>query len=177
MAYLLHRIARLLRHRWRRGSLPSALRGAALERLTQKVAQSEKRHSGQIRICLEGGLPTSYLWRSATARERAITLFGKLRVWDTEQNNGVLIYLLLADRAVEVVADRGLAKYVAPQRWEQLVASMGESLRSGYYEKALNHAIEEISALLEQQFPSHGRMNSDLGNELPDVPAIGPMDS
>lgn len=175
MARPLQRITRLLRHLWLRDAVPPTLRGAALERLTQKVAQSEKRHSGQIRICLEGGLPASYLWRSVAARERAITLFGKLRVWDTEQNNGVLIYLLLADRAVEVVADRGLAKYVAPQQWEQLVASMAESLRSGNYEKALNHAVEEISALLEQQFPSHGSMNSDLGNELSDVPVIGPI--
>lgn len=168
------RLIRLLRHRWRSGSLPAALRDAALKRLTQKVRQSERRHSGQIRLCLEGGLPVSYLWRGASARERAITLFGKLRVWDTEQNNGVLIYLLLADRAVEIVADRGLARGVTPQQWEQLVASMAEGLQNGHFEEALNRAIDKVSALLELHFPADASTRDALVNELSDAPAIGP---
>ena len=77
---------------------------AAKARLT-RVAASEKRHSGEIRVCAEAGLPLSYLWRGASARERALAMFGKLRVWDTEHNNGVLIYLLLAEHAIEIVAD------------------------------------------------------------------------
>ena len=80
----------------------------AVERLRERVAASERRHSGEIRICVEAGLPLSYLWRGLSARDRAITMFGKLRVWDTEHNNGVLIYLLLAEHAIEIVADRGL---------------------------------------------------------------------
>ena len=76
------------------------------------MAASERRHSGEIRVCVEAGLPLSYLWRGATARERAVTMFGKLRVWDTEHNNGVLIYLLLAEHRIEIVADRGLNRHV-----------------------------------------------------------------
>ena len=78
-----------------------------MERLARRVAASEQRHSGEVRIYVEAGLPLSYLWRDATPRERAVAMFGKLRVWDTEQNNGVLIYLLLAEHAIEIVADRG----------------------------------------------------------------------
>lgn len=174
MATLLHRLSRVLRHGWRSRTLPSQLRGAALERLTQKVAQSEQAHSGQVRLCLEGGLPPSYLWRGARARERAVTLFGKLRIWDTEHNNGVLIYLLLADRAVEIVADRGVARCVAPQQWERVVASMAERLKSGEFEQALNCAIDEVSALLQQHFPAPACLGDDPGNELPDAPVIRP---
>ena len=119
-------------------------------------------------------MPPSYLWRGARARERAVTLFGKLRIWDTEHNNGVLIYLLLADRAVEIVADRGVARCVAPQQWERVVASMAERLKSGEFEQALNCAIDEVSALLQQHFPASERLVDGLGNELPDAPVIRP---
>eukprot|EP01034_Spumella_vulgaris_P014511 gene14511-18528_t len=107
-------IQRFLKHRWldeadTRRAIPRDL----LERLRQRVAASEKRHSGEIRIYVEAGLPTSYLLRNATARERAVAMFGKLRVWDTEHNNGVLVYLLLAEHAIEIVADRGLGGAMA----------------------------------------------------------------
>jgi uncharacterized membrane protein len=101
------RLARILKHRWLdETDVARALDAAALTRLEQHVATSETRHSGEIRLCVEAGLPLSYLWRNATARQRAVTMFGKLRVWDTEHNNGVLIYLLLAEHAIEIVADR-----------------------------------------------------------------------
>ena len=101
----LQRLTRLLRHRWADGRLRRVLTPEVLQRLGQRVAASERRHTGQIRICAEGGLPLSYLWRGASARERAITLFGKLRVWDTADNNGVLVYLLavLATRNVHTL--------------------------------------------------------------------------
>ena len=103
------RLARIWRHRWiDDADLRRALPPDLLERLGQRVAASERRHSGEVRICVEAGLPLSYLWRDAPARERAIMMFGKLRVWDTENNNGVLIYLLLAEHAIEIVADRGI---------------------------------------------------------------------
>lgn len=165
------RIARLLRHRWAEGGLHRALPPDLLERLARRVAASEARHTGQIRICAEGGLPASYLWRGASARERAVTLFGKLRVWDTEHNNGVLIYLLLAEHAIEIVADRALARTVPPAAWREMVARMGEAFRAGRYEDGLTQALEEVSALLAEHFPAgpgpHG------ANELPDMPLLG----
>ena len=171
MAQLFHRLARILKHQWRgSGPLPSAVRGQAMERLAARVAGSERRHSGQIRVCLEASLPLSYLWRDAAPRERAITLFGKLRVWDTEQNNGVLVYLLLAENAIEIVADRALARQVTAPMWSALLARMGEALRAGRFEEALNQAIDEVGLLLEAHCAGLARVD----NELPDAPVVAP---
>ena len=107
--------------------------------------------------------------------ERAITQFGKLRVWDTEGNNGVLIYLLLADHAIEIVADRGLTQHVAPQTWRTTVATMTEAFRAGHYEDGLTQALAEVSALLVAHFPRDGfQTMDDSGNELPNDPVIAP---
>ena len=141
-----------------------------LERLMRRVAASEKRHSGEIRICVEAGLPLSYLWRRASARERAVSLFGKLRIWDTADNNGVLIYLLLADHAIEIVADRGLKQQVSPEQWQAMVASMAEAFRQRRYEDGLTAALEEISALLVLHFALGAeQVNAD---ELPNQPLL-----
>jgi uncharacterized membrane protein len=99
------------------------------------VASQRNAHSGEIRVCVEAGLPLSYLWRNATARQRAVTMFGKLRVWDTEHNNGVLIYLLLAEHAIEIVADRGLARHVPQAQWDAAAAGMREAFRAGRFEE------------------------------------------
>lgn len=165
-------LARMLRHRWRdesdtRKAVPPELVG----RLAQRVAASEQRHSGQIRIYVEAGLPMSYLWRDAGPRERAVALFGKLRVWDTELNNGVLIYLLLAENAIEIVADRGLASWVTQDEWQAIVASMGSAFRDRHFEDGLTQALEEVSALLVQHFPL--RAGETHINELPDEPVLG----
>jgi len=105
----MNKLLRILKHRWfDERDTKRALKPDVVQRLRQRVAASERAHSGEIRLCVEAGLPLSYLWRGLTARDRAVTMFGKLRVWDTEQNNGVLIYLLLAERRIEIVADRGL---------------------------------------------------------------------
>ena len=166
----LQRLTRLLRHRWADGRLRRVLTPEVLQRLGQRVAASERRHTGQIRICAEGGLPLSYLWRGASARERAITQFGKLRVWDTEHNNGVLIYLLLAEHAIEIVADRGLAQRVPAATWHTLVQRLGEALRAGQYEDGLTEVLAEVSALLVAHFPASD--NAPSSNELPDAPVL-----
>ena len=165
---IFQRTARLLRHRWAEGHLHRAVPPGMLERLGQRVTASERRHTGQVRICIEGGLPLSYLWRGAGARERAVTLFGKLRVWDTEHNNGVLIYLLLADHAIEIVADRALAQRVPAEAWQALVARMGEAFRQERYEDGLTDALAEVSALLAAHFPAQD--GAPRPNELPDQP-------
>lgn len=167
-------IGRLLRHRWADGGLHQTLPPALLKRLAQRIAASESRHSGQIRICVEGGLPLSYIWRGAGARERAITQFGKLRVWDTEGNNGVLIYLLLADHAIEIVADRGLKQHVPPATWHAMVQHMTKAFRDECYEDGLTQALAEVSALLVQYFPrdATGPSCDDQDNELPDDPVV-----
>ncbi len=165
-------LTRALKHLWLDADdTRRAIPGEMLERLQRRVAASEQRHSGEIRICVEAGLPLSYLWRGASARERAITVFGKLRVWDTEDNNGVLIYLLLADHAIEIVADRGLARHVDAQQWQAMVARMAEAFREKRYEDGLTQALEETSALLMTHFAVRDAHKANP-NELPDAPVL-----
>ena len=172
MASLLAKLGRLWRHRSAdEAAVRRVLPPEALARLQARVAASERRHTGEIRLCIEAGLPTSYLRRDAPARERAIMLFGKLRVWDTEQNNGVLIYLLLAEHAIEIVADRGLNSKVDSGEWQRIVERMGRAFQESRFEDGLTQALEEVSALLVQHFPATpGQANA---NELPDEPVLG----
>ena len=163
------RLARLLKHRWLdETDAARALPPAALDRLQARVAASERAHSGEIRVCVEAGLPLSYLWRDASPRERAVAMFGKLRVWDTEANNGVLIYLLLAEHAIELVVDRGLARAVDEARWHAIVGNLREAFRAGRFESGLVEAIDHVDELLRAHFPLADKAANP--NELPDRP-------
>jgi uncharacterized membrane protein len=164
---LWQRLRRILRHRWvDETDAVRALDLAALARLEARVATSERAHSGEIRLCVEAGLPLSYLWRDATPRQRALTMFGKLRVWDTDHDNGVLIYLLLAEHAIEIVADRGLARRVPQAHWDGVLVGMREAFRAGRFEAGLAEAVDAVDAMLRQHFPlAPGQANP---NELPD---------
>ena len=166
-----NKLMRILKHRWLdERDAQRALGEGALARIEARVNASEKRHSGEIRLCVEAGLPMSYLWQNLSARDRAITMFGKLRVWDTEANNGVLIYLLLAEHAIEIVADRGLAREVPPEHWQAIVAGMREAFRAGRVEVGLSTAIDAVDAMLLRHFPlAEGAVNP---NELPNAPHL-----
>lgn len=173
---MLTRLARLFRHRWQSDrATERAIGPALLEELTNLVADSETGHSGEIRIYVEAGLPLSYLWQPASTaqitRERALAVFGELRVWDTAQNNGVLIYLLLAERRIEIVADRGLNERVPPGTWSRMVESMSGAFRDGDFEGGLARAVREVSALLHRHFALTG--DSPNPNELPNEPMLG----
>ena len=154
-------VFRLLRHRWLdRSDTLRAIPDDMAERLAQRVAASESRHTGEIRLCVEAALPSSYVWRSGDAsalpaliRERALGWFGRLGVWDTEHNNGVLIYLLLGEHAIEIVADRALTHRVDQAQWQAMVDRLVIRLRKGDFEDGLTEALEEISALLVSHFP------------------------
>ena len=164
---------RLLKHRWLDESdARRLLDDAALERLAARVARSERSHSGEIRLCIETGLPLSYLWRDAPARERALAMFGKLRTWDTRHSNGVLIYLLLAEHAIELVADRGVNRLVAPGAWQAMVTRLGNALHEGRFEDGLTKALEEVSAVLVAHFPESPEASRDEPNQLPDEPVL-----
>jgi uncharacterized membrane protein len=162
---------RILKHRlWDESDTRRALSPASVDRLTEKVMGSERRHSGEIRVCVESSLPLSYLWQDLSARDRAITMFGKLRVWDTERNNGVLIYLLLAEHAIEIVADRGLSRVVTEAEWRRIVEVMRDDFHAGRYEAGLSQAIDAVDHLLHLHHPL-GDGASDV-NELPDRPYL-----
>jgi uncharacterized membrane protein len=169
---MMNRVTRMLRHLWfDEHDVRRAIGADALERLEQRIKDSERRHSGEIRLCVEGGLPLSYLRRGATPRERAIAMFGKLRVWDTENNNGVLIYVLLAEHSIEVVADRGLHRHVPRAHWQSMVGGMSGSFKAGQFEQGLNDAIDAVDNLLVKHFPlGEGEANP---NELPDTAYLG----
>jgi uncharacterized membrane protein len=165
----MNRLLRLLQHRrFDETDARRALDDAAMARLQARVAASERRHSGEIRICVEAGLPLSYLWRGADARERAVALFGKLRVWDTEHNNGVLIYLLLAEHRIEIVADRGIDRRADAAQWQGLVDGMSQAFKAGRFESGLEQAVDAVDGLLRRHFAlAPGETNP---NELPDTP-------
>ena len=172
---------RVLRHGWLDQADARRLVGPAeAARLRAQVAASERLHTGQIRICIEGGLPLSYLWRhwrqrlsrAELVRQRAVMMFAKLRVWDTEHNNGVLIYLLLAEHAIELVADRGVNRLVAPGAWQAMVTRLGGALHEGRFEDGLTKALEEVSAVLVAHFPESPEASRDEPNQLPDEPVL-----
>lgn len=167
----MNRLMRILKHRWLdETDVRRALGDEALRRIEAHVAASERAHSGEVRVCVEAGLPLSYLWRGAAPRERAISMFGKLRVWDTELNNGVLIYLLLAEHRIEIVADRGITQRVPAATWHEISAAMGAAFKAGAYERGLLEAVDRVGHLLAQHFPADPRTPNP--NELPDQPEI-----
>ncbi len=172
---MLKRIGRVFKHRWLDASASQrAIPPAAMQRLAEHVAASERLHSGEIRIFVEAGLPLSYLWRKASTRyitrQRALAMFGKLRVWDTAHNNGVLIYLLLAERSIELVADRGLNNVVETKAWQAMLSRMRGAFRDGQFEGGLLEAIDGVTVLLVEHFPLQaGEANP---NELPDAPIL-----
>lgn len=158
---------RLLRHLFTApGASRRVLSDAAMKRLHAVVADQEARHGGEIVFAVEAALPWSYLRRDAPARQRAIMAFSKLRVWDTEENCGVLIYLLLADRDVEIVADRGIAQKVAQAEWEAICRRMEAAFRARRFEDGIADGIRAVGDLLARHFPSRGADR----NELPDEP-------
>ena len=160
---------RALRHlfasRWK---LHRLFPPVTLDAIEAAVRESEREHHGEIRFAIETALDLPELIRGVKPRERALDAFSHLRVWDTEHNNGVLIYLLLADRDVEIVADRGVAGKVSQQEWETVCRAMEAEFRAGQFQAGSVTGVRMINALLRQHYPADG---TNL-NELPDRPAI-----
>ena len=141
---------------------------SSLDAIEQAIGQSERTHRGQIRFAVEHALDLPDLVRGVTARNRAVEVFARLRVWDTEHNNGVLIYLLLADRDVEILADRGVHARVGPEGWEAICRQMEQAFRSGDFEGGVIRGIRAVSGHLERHYPSEGAQP----NELPNRPVV-----
>jgi len=163
--------ARWWRHAWAdEGRLRRALDGAAMDRLEARVGAAERGHSGEIRLCIEAALPWAPAWRGVTARARAVALFSELRVWDTAQNNGVLIYLLLAERAIEIVADRGLSAALSEADWQAVLQPLQAALAAGEFERGLGEAVDAVAAQLRARF-ALGADARDV-DELPNRPRM-----
>ena len=136
--------------------------------LEKAIKESETAHVGEIRFAVEGALDGSPLFKGQSARERAIEVFSQLRVWDTEDNNGLLIYLLLADRAVEIVADRGIQSKAGAREWETICRTMETSFKQADYEGGVVAGIQAVTRHLIKHFPA----SSARPNELPDKPIV-----
>jgi uncharacterized membrane protein YgcG len=150
------------------GSARRAFSSAALARIEAAIAEGERRHRGQVRFVCEASLPLGRVLRKLSPRERALELFGLLRIWDTEDNCGVLIYVLLADRDVEIVADRGIHRQVGDAVWEAVCRKMEVAFRDGRFAEGAEAGVAEVNALLAQHYPRGGA----TPNELPDRPLV-----
>jgi uncharacterized membrane protein YgcG len=140
----------------------------ALDKIESAIRDTEAKHAGQIRFAVEASLELAPLLAGQTAQQRAVDVFGKLRVWDTEHNNGVLIYLLLADRDVEIVADRGIHVKLGKDVWEAICHEMEAAFRTGHFEAGVLAGIHAVGEHLSRHFPAHnGKVN-----EMPDRPVV-----
>ncbi|MEH2575178.1 MULTISPECIES: TPM domain-containing protein [unclassified Bradyrhizobium] len=158
-------IRHLLQHHWRRRrDFPPAV----LAGIEQAIKAGEATHSGQVRFVVEGALDGAPLFRNQPARERALDVFSHLRIWDTADNNGVLIYLLLADHDVEIVADRGIDAKVGAEGWEKICRQMEADFRAGHFERGVITGVQAVSRELVTHFPKAG----GGPNELPDAPVV-----
>jgi uncharacterized membrane protein len=160
---------RLLRHLFAR-SAQALFPPEAMARIAAAIDAGERRHAGEICFAVESALPIGALLRGVSARIRAERAFERMRVWDTQANNGVLLYLLLADHRIEIVADRGLHGKVSDEQWRGVCQLMEERLRDGDAGEAVVRGVQAVSDLLAEHFPQQtGMVDVD---ELPNQPRI-----
>jgi uncharacterized membrane protein len=152
-----------------RASVKRAFPSAAMRAIEKAIAEQERRHAGQLRFAVEASLPLGELARGADAHTRAMDWFGRLRIWDTEHNSGVLIYLLLADRRVEIVADRGIHGKVGSAAWDAICREMQAEFARGEFERGAVSGVRAIGDLIAAHYPAG---QGDRPNELPDKPVV-----
>jgi hypothetical protein len=162
-------LRRIVRHLWfphlrARRTFPAS----TLDAVERAIGEAEAGHNGEIRFAIEAALPLGAVVQGVAPAARALDVFARLRVWDTEYNNGVLIYLLYADRAVEIVADRGIHAQSGNQAWERICRTMENEFRAGRFEAGAVAGVRSIAGELAQHFPGRGAKR----NELPDKPVM-----
>jgi uncharacterized membrane protein len=163
------RAQRIARH-WYQSLHPARklLPAAALAQIESEIQTAERTHAGEIRVAVETALSFGLLWRNISARTRALQVFASLGVWDTKHNNGVLIYVLLGDRAIEIVADRGIADHIPPAEWQGLCNEISERFRQGDLTAGCCVAVRSVGLRLARFFPA----SDGEGNELPNQPVL-----
>ena len=165
----MNKLTRLIKHlfaaRWQ---VHSRFPKRSMHVITAAIKESEKQHMGELRFVMEAGLEWQDMFTGINSRERALQVFSQLRIWDTEHNSGVLIYLLLADRKVEIIADRGINSRVTQAVWLNICQDMESKFRTGDFEQGALLGISAITTLLKQHFPAQGLHP----NDLPDQPVV-----
>ncbi|MDQ6620299.1 MAG: TPM domain-containing protein [Pseudomonadota bacterium] len=139
-----------------------------LDRVGRAITEGERAHRGQVRFAVEAALPLRSVFRRVSPRARALEVFSLSRTWDTEENCGVLVYVLVADRKVEIIADRGIHRSVAAGTWEGVCRTMEAAFREARFAEGAETGVREISRILAEQFPASG----ERSNELPDAPIV-----
>jgi uncharacterized membrane protein len=159
-----------LRRLWRHLTSTSA-RGhaafptASLRAIEAAIAAGEALHNAEVQLIVEARLPPGQAWDGVSARERAAELFSHYRLWDTQDNCGILVYINLAERKVEVIADRGVAPLLSQQEWAALCGNMTAGFARGAYEASVLAALAELHALLQARYPRRGPARNELGNQ------------
>jgi uncharacterized membrane protein len=141
---------------------------ATLEAIAEAITAGEQTHRGEVRLVVEKSLPLSAVWEGIGNRQRALALFADYGIWDTDDNCGVLLYVNLADRKVDIVADRGINRRIDPTTWQAICNTLTAGFAQGRFHDATLEAIAQVNALLRQHFPSNGARP----NELPDRPLM-----
>lgn len=160
---------RLLRHLcWPEWRVRRHFTPAVIAEVQRAITTTEREHRGEVRFAVENALDPGLVLAGVSARQRALEAFAQLRVWDTEDNTGVLVYVLFADHAVEIVADRGIARRVPQAQWDALCEEVRTAYREARYRDGSLRAIEAAATLLRQHFPAAGARR----NELPDQPVL-----
>ena len=158
--------ARVLRHLF-------ATHWGTRRRFTSKVlAQIEKalrriegQHAGELRFAIETAFDLPELWYGITPRQRALQVFGQLGVWDTSDNNGVLVYVLMADHDVEIIADRAIAARVSQAEWDAVCRDMEDHFRAGRFAEGSEAGIAGVGKLLAKHFPGRGGDHDEQPNQ------------
>ena len=157
---------RLVKHLWSHSrKVGNFFSKQDLAAITKAIRESERKHSGQICFAVEGALDMPALLKGLSPRERAIEVFTSLRVWDTEHNNGVLIYVLLADHAVEIVSDRGIYASADVSTWDVICREMESKFARNQYRAGALSGIELVSKVLQEHFPKSAASKNEIANE------------
>ncbi len=162
-------IKRIVKHLFAtEGEVKRAFPHSALKAIEKAISESESEHDGEIRFAIEGALDGGPLFKGQTSRDRALDVFSQLRVWDTRHNTGLLIYLLLADRTVEIVADRGIHEKVGTKEWAKICKSMETEFKQSNFEGGVIAGVHAVTQHLKAHFP----VDANDRNELPNKPVI-----
>ncbi len=163
------RLSRAMRH-WKTSAADGrrAFPPEALAQIATAIGEGERTHRGELRLIVEASMPFEAIWSDVGNRQRALALFAEHGVWDTEENCGVLIYVNLAERAVDIVADRNVGRKIDAATWQSVCRTMTDGFARGQYRESTLAAIAQVNALLHQHFPASGAR----ANELPDNPIM-----
>ena len=135
-----------------------------LKAIEAVITDGERRHRAEVRLIIEHALPWKEILRDTSARQRAMDLFARYRVWDTEENCGVLVYINLADRKVEIVADRAVARLIVQEEWDAVCRTMTEGFAREAFRDSTAAAIEQLNTLLQEHYPARGAHPNQLAN-------------